>query len=189
MLRCFSCGEFSLPIICASCRSNLLSPSLIKREIGELQIFSFYKYSEIEKFIFTKHKTVGAKIFDILAQESFRHFAKTFEYEEHLNVIPIDDNTNSGYSHTAILAHNLKSKLLTPIYASLKAKNSIKYAGQSLEFRQNNKREFEFKGSTLPIILVDDIVTTGTTLLEARDAALKKGVETLFALTLADAQE
>jgi competence protein ComFC len=189
MLTCFSCGELSFPIICEKCAKNLLTPSLIKRELGELQIFSFYKYSEIEKFLLTKHNMVGAKIFEILARESFGAFAKNFEYDEKLTVLPIDDHTDNGYSHTAILANALKSDILKPKYGSLHAKNKIKYAGQTLEFRQNNPRGFEYSGKKISVVLVDDIITTGTTLLEAKDAVERAGGEVLFALTLADARE
>ena len=44
------------------------------------------------------------------------------------------------------------------------------------------------KKITAPVILVDDIVTTGTTILEARDTLQKVGVDVLFALVLADAR-
>ena len=44
------------------------------------------------------------------------------------------------------------------------------------------------KKITAPVILVDDIVTTGTTILEARDTLQKAGVDVLFALVLADAK-
>ena len=189
MLKCFSCGELSLPIICDTCRHNLLSPSLIKREIGDLQIFSFYKYSEIEKFLFTKHSMVGAKIFELLASESFSLFASNFEYDEPISAVPVDDNTDSGYSHTAILAKALSSKLIHPAYGILRATNKIKYAGQSLEYRQSNPRNFVFKSSKYPVVLVDDIITTGTTLLEAKSVIERGGGEVVFALTLSDARE
>lgn len=189
MLTCFSCGELSLPIICEKCAKNLLTPSLIKRELGDLLVFSFYKYSEIEKFLLTKHTMVGAKIFEIIARESFGEFASNFEYDESLLALPIDDHTDNGYSHTAILAHALSSKYIKPIYKSLRAKNQIKYAGQTLEFRQSNPRGFVYSGKPSSVILIDDIITTGTTLLEAKDAAESSGGEVLFALTLADARE
>ena len=44
------------------------------------------------------------------------------------------------------------------------------------------------KKITEPVILVDDIVTTGTTILEARDTLQKAGTRVLFALVLADAK-
>jgi competence protein ComFC len=189
MLHCFSCGEPSFPIICGHCAANLLAPTLTTREIGGIKVFSFYKYSEIEKFLLTKHTSVGAKILELLAQESFTKFAENFEFVEPLSVAPIDDHAKSGYSHTAILANALSSKLLKPAYGSLRATNHVSYAGQSLEFRRQNPRNFIFKPTPYDVVLVDDIITTGETIKEAINAIQAGGKETLFALTLADARE
>jgi competence protein ComFC len=189
MLHCFSCGEPSFPIICGHCAANLLAPTLTTREISGIKVFSFYKYSEIEKFLLTKHTSVGAKILELLAQESFARFAENFEFDEPLSVVPIDDHTENGYSHTAILAKALSSKLLKPAYSALRATNHVSYAGQSLEFRQQNPRNFVFKSTPYDAVLVDDIITTGATIREAVSAIQANGKEVLLALTLADARE
>ena len=69
------------------------------------------------------------------------------------------------------------------------ATSSVSYSGKDLKFRQNNPRNFKIlKKITAPVILVDDIVTTGTTILEARDTLQKVGIDVLFALVLADAR-
>jgi len=104
-------------------------------------------------------------------------------------VIPIDDHTRHGFSQTAILAKALKSEVLSPIYASLRAKNDIKYAGKDLDFRLKNPRNFEYKGNkNIKVILIDDVITTGTTMLEAKNTLQKYGCEVLFGLCLADAK-
>ncbi|MDD3467579.1 MAG: ComF family protein, partial [Campylobacterales bacterium] len=95
-----------------------------------------------------------------------------------------------GYSHTAILANAMKNSVFEPQWGAMRAKNDVMYAGQSLEFRKNNPREFDFKGAKhKEIVLVDDIVTTGATLLEARACSKSAGYEVLFAVTLSDARE
>lgn len=189
MLRCFSCGELSFSLICPLCRGHLLSPSLIKRELVRFPVFSFYKYSEIEKFLYSKHTLVGSGIFKILANESFSKFAYNFQYDSVSTVLPIDDHTDNGYSHTAILARALSSKFLDVKFGALRAKNRIKYAGQTLEFRRSNPREFDYRLNFEQVVLVDDIITTGTTILEASEAIKSGGGEVLMALTLADASE
>ena len=73
------------------------------------------------------------------------------------------------------------------LYSTLHSKSSVKYAGKSLEFRLSNPRNFEYKGpKEIDVILVDDIVTTGTTLNEAKEVLKKYGVNVLFCLVLAD---
>jgi competence protein ComFC len=66
----------------------------------------------------------------------------------------------------------------------------MSYSGQSLEFRLSNPRKFTYTGKkNIDAILVDDIITTGTTLQEAMIVLKKNGVRVQFALTLADARE
>jgi len=96
---------------------------------------------------------------------------------------------HNGYSHTAILANELRAKNLKPIFHALHATSNVSYSGKELKFRQNNPRNFKIlKKITTPVILVDDIVTTGTTILEAKKKLEDDGVKVLFALVLADAK-
>ncbi len=190
MLGCVVCDSLSIRHICQHCLDGALAPTLFTRQIDGLQIISFYKYSEIESLIHFKHKMAGSFILAQLAANSFKKFAENFEYGGKISTIPIDDKTTHGYSHTAILAKAMRSAVFEPSWGAMRAKNDVVYAGQSLEFRKNNPREFEFRATKhKDIVLIDDIVTTGTTLLEAKTCAEKAGYEVLFAVTLADARE
>jgi len=95
----------------------------------------------------------------------------------------------SGYSHVALLTSEMRHQGVKIQHAKLMAKNRINYSGQSLQFRLENPREFVYTGlKDIEVILIDDIVTTGTTLKEAKKVLEKSGVEVLFALTLADVE-
>ncbi len=165
-------------------------PSLSHRVLSKsLDVYSFYKYSEILKLLHTKHYYHGSYIYKILANNSFRKFSKDFEYGDKVYAIPIDDKTTSNYSHTAILARALKSKIIKPVYGKLISKNSVSYSKKSLDFRLKNPRNFKYSfKEKIDVILVDDIVTTGTTLSEANEVLKRHNVNILFALTLADAK-
>jgi competence protein ComFC len=183
-MRCILCKNFSILHICKSCQEIFLVPSIVKKElIKGFYVISFYKYEEIDELIKTKHSYLGAYIFKIIANNSLRLFAK--EFKQKAFAVPIDDRIIDGYSHTAILANSLKSKFIKPVFNSLLATNRVKYAGMSLEFRLKNPRNFIYNGKKGDIILVDDIVTTGTTLKEAYTKTKKEGANPLFALTLA----
>jgi len=188
-MRCITCQSLSFKIICKDCQDKLLVPSFYKREISSgFFVYSFYKFDEVKELINTKYQFYGDRVFKILADLSFKKFAKNFMYDNEITAIAIDDHTRHDFSHTALLAKALKSKYILPKYNLLKAQNKVKYAGKDLEFRKNNKRSFLYKGKqNSQVILVDDIITTGSTILEAKQVLEKNNCEVLFALSISDA--
>jgi len=119
---------------------------------------------------------------------SFKKFANNFNFDTLVYSIGIDEHTQHEFSQTAILSKHLKSKYIKPLYGRCKATNIVKYAGHDLKFRKKNKRKFKTNIHNKTVILVDDLITTGTTLLEAKKCLEEKDNEVLFSLTLADAK-
>jgi competence protein ComFC len=153
-----------------------------------LDVYSFFRYQNIEDLLLTKHTPQGFKLYKALAQLSFKPFIKEFIKKDNrpIYVVGVDENTKSGYSHVALLTHELRHKNVQVQHAKLMARNKINYSGKTLQFRLENPRDFVYKGKKeVQVILVDDIVTTGTTLVEAKQVLEQNGVEVLFALTLA----
>ncbi len=190
-MRCMMCERFSLlSHICPSCQEQFLTPTLHKRKIlGNIPVYSFFPYHEIESLLLTKHTDIGYYIYTILAARSLAKFAQEWEYDYPVVSIGIDDHAASGYAHTAVLNRALKSPNIVPLYGKLRATNHHKYAGKSIEERLINPREFayaSFKGEE--VILVDDIVTTGTTLTEATEVLHAQGKTVILCLTLTDAE-
>ena len=104
-------------------------------------------------------------------------------------IIGIDETIRNGYSHVAAMTRQMKTKLSTPLYASLLSRNSVNYAGKTLQYRLDHPRDFYYRGpSGIDAILVDDIITTGITLQEAQGILKHHNINVLFALTLADAR-
>lgn len=184
------CESLSLSHICSTCQNTFLTPSIYKRKIlNNVEVLSFYKYKDIKSLLHTKHTDLGYYIYSILAKQSFSKFAEKFEFPNTINSIAIDDNIESGYSHAALLSQALKSKNITPIHSKLRAKNRVSYSGKSKEFRILNPRDFELKKfNGDDVILVDDIITTGSTLAQAVQVMRHNNKEVLFCLTLADAK-
>ena len=191
MIKCILCESFSFSIICKACQNNILDPKLYKRELTKgFFIYSFYKYDEIKELINSKYQFYGDEVFKILASLSLKKFSSNFTFNNKIYAIPIDDHTRHDFSHTAILAKSLKSKYITVKYNSLKATNIVKYAGHDKTFREKNKRNFIYTGDkNIQVILVDDIITTGSTILEAKQILEKYNCEVIFALTLSDVKE
>lgn len=190
-MKCLLCENLSLTHICNSCQETFLTPSIYKRKIlNNIEVISFYKYTDIKDLLHTKHTDLGYYIYSILAELSFKKFANEFEFSHPLSSIAVDDNTQSGYSHTAILNKRLKSKFINPEFNRLIAKNRVSYSGKSREFRLLNPRNFQVKKTKhKDIILVDDIITTGYTLTQAITSITKSNNSTMLCLTLADASQ
>ena len=188
-MKCLMCESFSLSHICKVCQDTFLKPQIFKRKISNnIEVISFYRYDDIKDLLHTKHTDIGFYIYKILAKNSMTKFALEFEFSQVISSIAIDDKINSGYSHTAILNNSLQSKFIKPLHSKLRAKNNISYSGKSKEFRLLNPRNFELKDfRDKDIILVDDILTTGSTLNQAIQTLKLNNKETLFCLTLADA--
>ncbi|PLY14025.1 MAG: ComF family protein [Sulfurimonas sp.] len=188
-MRCLMCENLSLSHICNNCQNKFLSPSIYKRKIlNNIEVISFYKYSDIKDLLHTKHTDLVYYVYSILAKNSLKKFAAAFDYPGIVTSIAIDDYVQNGYSHTAILNKSLKSKSIKPFFNKLRAKNKISYSGKSREFRILNSRDFELKKfKEKELILVDDIVTTGSTFTQAVQIMQKNQKKVLFCLALADA--
>ena len=189
-MRCHLCLGLSWQPLCKTCLDTILAPTPAYRVLEDgLKVYSFYNYNDIAPLLHTKHTYIGAKIFAQLGKHTFFEFLRTFELPKGIFAIPIDDHVRHGYSHSAILAKATKP-YLTPMYGSLRAQNHESYSGKSRAYRRDNKRNFVFTcKDEIDIILIDDIVTTGSTLEEAHETLKKHGVNVLFALVLADAKE
>jgi len=187
-MKCIVCENYSLTHICKSCQKNFLTPSIYKRTLANgTTVISFYRYNDIKEFLFTKHTDIGFYVYNILAKLSFQKFAQEFHTKERYVSIAVDDNVKSGYSHTAILNQRLKSYNIKPLHNKLRAQNPVSYSGKTKTFREQNPRNFhlkKFKNDN--VILVDDIITTGTTFSEAIDLLEKSEKEVAFCLTLCD---
>jgi len=189
-MRCLTCQSLSLNIICKDCQENFLEASFYKRELEkDFFVYSFYKFDEVKELLNTKYQFYGDRVFSILASLAFNKFSLNFTYSDTIYAVAVDDHTRHQFSQTAILTKVLQSPYIKPLYNTLQATNKVKYAGKDLEFRKKNKRKFVYSGEqNCQVILVDDLVTTGLTLLEARECLEKNGCEVLFALTLSDAK-
>lgn len=191
-MRCYGCHRWSWELFCEDCRRNLLAPTIKKRRVGSLDVYSFFGYSAIEPLLLRKHTSEGYRIYKNLSQNILRpfihHYTQNLQSDIHL--IGIDERVKNGYSHVAVMMHQLKMAQVKMEHSTLLAQNSHSYAGKSLQYRLENPRNFHYRGKKgIEVVLVDDIVTTGLTLQEAYNVLLTHDVIVDFALVLADARE
>ena len=184
-MKCILCDSFSLNIICKECQKKHLAPSIYRDKVGDVEVISFYDFDDIKDFIHSKYEKYGSSILKILAHNSFGVFHREFDYPNSAFLLPIDDNVINGYSHTSILAQAFKSRKNIVLNNKLRANNRVKYASNHLDFKINNPRDFSYHGkSGIDVILVDDVVTDGVTINEAKKVLSQHGVNVLFGLVL-----
>lgn len=190
-MRCISCHRLSIKAICPLCATTILQPSVSIRKIGSLEVYSFYNYHNISKYIVSKYSIFGYRIYKAFANMTVKPFMYAFikSVQKPIYIIGIDETIKYGYSNVAILSHAMKTSHTIVLHHSLIAQNRVNYAGKSLDFRLNNPRDFIYRGKEgIDAILVDDTITTGVTLQEAYSTLQKHHVNVLFALTLSDAK-
>ncbi len=191
-MKCFSCGKWSLKILCTRCQKTLFTPTFKTRQVGRLNVISFFRYATLEPLLLTKHTPVGYRLFRQMGHLYLRPFMQEYmEMDEgDVYIVGIDERVKAGYSHIATLTEAMRMPGVYVQHASLMAQNPVRYSGRPLQFRLENPRAFRYSGKEgINAILVDDIMTTGTTLQEAYTVLTRAGVNVLFALTLADVDE
>jgi competence protein ComFC len=168
-----------------------LTPEIHRRKFGTLEVVSLFGYKSIESFLLTKHTPAGYRIYKYFGDNFAVPFIQEFAENIYKSVtlVGIDESIDSGYSHSALLMRSAGHPMIKVAHGKLLSRNNVKYAGKTLEYRLQHPRDFRYTGkSGIDIILVDDIVTTGTTLQEAQKVLAHNKVNVLFALTLADAK-
>jgi len=185
-VRCLRCERWAFSHLCRDCR-RALSPSLHRRKIlGNIPVYAFYRYDEIEPLLLEKHGDTGYHLYRILSELSFAPYAKTLELDVPTALIGVDDHVRHGYAHTALLVRSMKHPRLRARYGVLRARSKMRYSGKDFAFRLRHPRRFELKDfPETQVILVDDILTTGLTLTQAAETLTGAGKEVLCCLVLA----
>jgi competence protein ComFC len=194
-MRCFSCGALSIEPICKICQRDILSPDIDIKKVGNLEVIGFLDYYLAVDFIKSKYNISGYRIYKFFAKKYFNPFLKNYvDYLDNIKIylIGINEDRSRGYSVISLLLHHGAKgiKNLKPLHNVLKANNKVKYAGKSLQFRLSNSRAFKYRGpKNIDAILIDDTITTGTTMQEAYRVLKENNVNVHFALTVAIAKE
>jgi competence protein ComFC len=156
--------------------------------LDSLKVISFYDFDEIEPLLYAKYHPCGSFALKYLAKKAFAPFFGALELDNPAALLPIDDRAERWFSHTAVLAKYAANGCVHARFGRMRAKSAAAYAGKTLAFRHSNPRRFDFKPfDETDVILLDDLMTTGTTLNEARSVVENAGKNALFAVTLAKA--
>ncbi len=190
-MRCMLCHRFSRDVICGGCASRLLSPNVRRRTVGTLEVISLFDYSTIEPLLLTKHTPLGHRVYRFFGKRIIGPFVSEYLQQtgDPVTIVGVDEHVRYGYAHVALLTRAIDHPRAKVVHGALLSEHAVHYAGKTLQYRLEHPRNFN---CTEPVeancILVDDIITTGTTLQEAKHALIQQSNRVLFAVTLADAR-
>jgi predicted amidophosphoribosyltransferase len=170
---------------------------LYRSELDSLKIYSAVLYSPVAKRIILSAKENGIKAADGLIIDALSHslhfLLRDFEMgilvpapsrkssnrkrgRDFLSVITHSLATSESLSCLDLLVHTRKVKDQSDLNAHERNKNIYKALGI-------NRNKLPALGVGNDVILVDDLLTTGATLLEARRALEVRGIRVIAAIT------
>lgn len=186
--RCPICGEklekFNL---CKNCLDNLeFDPNHSYKIDGLRDVLVSFQYSGIGKELIKKFKFNGELFLDqIIGDLMIEKLFKTSYLSEFSNItyVPMTKKKKSirGFNQSKILAQYIAKNLdLNLIESFEKIRSTKEQVGLDKNDRQKNiKDAFVIKNYSSDIIIVDDVITTGSTIRELVKLTSKEGIKTL----------
>lgn len=196
---CLSCGILS-QALCEACFERLVfSPHT--RELDGLRVYCgmvYQTHSILEGLIHPFKYKHQASIFRLFVPH-MREALKLLKEPKELILVPVPlhpkRQRERGYNQSELLAHWVARSLGCRMVNALERVKETKQQAQTASKmdRQSNMQNAFVLKQDLPrdgqIVLVDDIVTTGSTLLACLDALKQAGVHEVSALTLANREK
>lgn len=197
---CVSCGYLERPLCrrCFNCLEYDPQVRVIQGVNFELKICSTMRYKEgtiLEKLLHPfkyKHQASLFRVFVPLMREAL----KLLQEPEQVILTPVplhpSRERERGYNQAFLLANWIGRQTGAPVMHLLKR---VKDTGSQAMLQHREERQknmmgaFEALARVPPgrtILLVDDILTTGSTLMNCAEALRQAGAEKVLGLTLAD---
>lgn len=194
--RCFGCNIIGLPI-CAKCHLEW-HPHFYTTHVAKLQIHSGVMYSPVASKIVLAAKENGLSGADALIIDSIIHVLSLARFDDHnIRLVPIPSSLSArrrrGRSFIVDITSKIGKELGFPVSDSLELRRKVvDQSGLNATARAENMQgAFALKRGTFPrgdLILIDDVVTTGATLIEAARVLRLQGLHVLASVTACVAQ-
>lgn len=203
--RCIVCRDFlggGRPRICPRCAETLPCTSNGGKSHGDFysQCVSSVYYEKDMRQAILRYKFQGARVYapafgTLLASTIYEQLDGQYDL---ISWVPLssDRRRSRGYDQAQLLAAQAARQLCKPCFAVLKKKRGVKpqsSTGSPERRRANIAGAYRVIDPALVegkrILLVDDIVTTGSTLSECAKTLLLAGADTICCATLARTRE
>ncbi len=189
--RCFGCNLIGLAI-CSTCRVEW-HPHFYTTHVGQMQVHSAIKYSPTASKIILAAKEKGFRGADKLVVDAIVHVLNRADFDKfNVRLVPIPSSSTNrrrrGRSFIIDLCNQISEQTQIPTTAALQIVRKVKdQSGLSAKARSSNMRgAFGITPHIYPrgdLILIDDVVTTGATLVEAARALDSHGFHVLGSVT------
>ncbi|HCW52736.1 MAG TPA: amidophosphoribosyltransferase [Clostridium sp.] len=192
---CIICGKEGHNGICDSCMSNIKQIEYIIPSKDEMIINSYGHYGGVLKKLILRLKyyndfTAG----DILAELLEKYIRENIKYSEYvISYIPMSKKSKKkrGFNQCEYIAkkvaYNLSIRNISILYKCKETKEQKRLLRQ--ERFENIKNAFGIYEEKIKeienVILIDDVTTTGATMIEAFKILKKYGIKQIKLLTLA----
>ena len=192
--RCFGCRELGYSI-CSKCR-KLWNPHLYQTQISKLVVYSSIPYSPVAKSILLAAKEESIKSADQLVRSAMRASLDAL-FQKHPNcaLVPIPSGPASNrrrgrdfINEMALLVAKDMGVGVLPILEHQRAirdqsKLNVNSRRENLAMALSLKPQFRGNYSSENVVILDDLVTTGSTINEANRALTKAGFKVRAAAT------
>lgn len=196
-----SCLNCSLPItegwVCDLCKKEIRSGIFLKEPVPIIKAIAIkYQYEgvvrqAIEIWKYTPSPALGKKLIEL---DDASVWGKIINEHQFDGIVPIPPHKahyrergfDPVYQFATYLAKKTKRPIQRPLVRTGIQKPQVQV--KEKERRSNVIGKFKIVGSTpQKLILVDDVMTTGSTVLEAANTLHKNGAEEIFVVVLAAA--
>lgn len=190
--RCIGCMQLG-PTICSQCRLSW-HPHIYRTHVDNLLVTSSILYSPIAARILVAAKESNQRSADILIIDAIRHILENFKGDTaNLTFIPMPSSRYAmrkrGRNFMEFVCEELDISYSNILFHQRRVQDQSGLNAQ--ERRLNLVGAFALEKSVRiygDIVLIDDVVTTGSTLREARRALSAGGLQVSAAITACVAQ-
>ena len=190
--RCIGCMQLG-PTICSQCRLSW-HPHIFRTHVDNLPVTSSIIYSPIAARILVAAKEANRKSADTLIIDAMQHVLENYKGDiTNLTFIPMPSSKKAlrkrGRNFIEFICEELNISYSSILFHQRSVKDQSGLNAQ--ERRLNLVGAFGLKSSVRiygDIVLIDDVVTTGSTLREARRALSAGGLQVSAAITACVAQ-
>jgi len=190
--RCIGCMQLG-PTICSQCRLSW-HPHIYRTHVDSLLVTSSILYSPIAARILVAAKESNQRSADILIIDAIRHILENNKGDTaNLTFIPMPSSKNAmrkrGRNFMEFVCEELDISYSNILFHQRRVQDQSGLNAQ--ERRLNLVGAFALEKSVRiygDIVLIDDVVTTGSTLREARRALSAGGLQVSAAITACVAQ-